>query len=194
MWPNGDASHFQAYKAQIVLESEYLMTNKGNYQEQFERMMRWYRRFEDIKLRRYKPFPDELDPQEVFFQVSDEIYAFFLNCYHLKDWIKNDDTVSQTAKKHVAKFIDDNECLRICADICNSIKHLKLDKKHRNSEDVALESALWISVGTASKFIHIKPTITNLTTQVEQDAFTLASDCVQKWQEFIEIHLETEGS
>ena len=51
--------------------------------------------------------------------------AFFMNCYHLKDWIKND--ISDTSlNAAVEDYINQNACLKLCADICNGAKHLDL--------------------------------------------------------------------
>ena len=70
-------------------------------QEQFERVKRWYSRIRDIYQGKPHIFPSDY--------YQDEVYAFFLNCYHLKDWIKNDDTVEPSKKNNVENFINQNE-------------------------------------------------------------------------------------
>jgi hypothetical protein len=90
------------------------------YQEQFERMKRWYEYFKSID----QGIPHTLSSDH----YQDVVYAFFLNCYHLKDWIQNDDTLSLTKQK-VEQFINQNDCMQVCADICNGIKHLKLSRE-----------------------------------------------------------------
>lgn len=95
------------------------------YQEQLERVNRWYSRFKEIDGGRIHNMPSDY--------YQDEVYTFFLNCYHLKDWIKNDPSVGSVANK-VEAFINDTTELKLCADICNSHKHLKLDKS-RSSEN-----------------------------------------------------------
>jgi hypothetical protein len=50
------------------------MSNK--YLEQYERMQRSYDRFREIK----SGLPDKI-PSD----CEDDIYAFFMHCYHLKD-------------------------------------------------------------------------------------------------------------
>jgi hypothetical protein len=53
------------------------------YLEQYRRMIRSYERFASIDRGRvYEPSSENYE---------DEVFAFFLNCYHLKDWIKNDE-------------------------------------------------------------------------------------------------------
>jgi hypothetical protein len=91
------------------------------YLEQYRRMMRSYERFASIDRGRvYDPSSDNYEEN-----YEDEVFAFFLNCYHLKDWIKNDEGAG-VVLSDVESFINSNNPLRLCADICNSHKHLKL--------------------------------------------------------------------
>jgi hypothetical protein len=57
---------------------------------------------------------------------QDEAYAFFQNCYHLKDWLKNDPTTA-AAVNDIEEFICRSQNLSLCADVCNGSKYLKLD-------------------------------------------------------------------
>jgi hypothetical protein len=84
-------------------------------------MKRWYERFAAIDQGR----PHDVDSDNYL----DEIYAFFLNCYHLKDWIKCDSAVPVKDQQAVEDHITANRSLRLCADICNASKHLKLETK-----------------------------------------------------------------
>ena len=54
----------------------------SKYEEQFKRVNRWYDRFK--KLNSGKEHTRNTDFE------ADDVHAFFINCYHLKDWIKND--------------------------------------------------------------------------------------------------------
>src|SRR6202022_45849 len=90
-----------------------------------ERMRRWYEKFaETDRGRKHVSSSDN---------YIDEVYAFFMNCYQLKDWIKHDTAIPPDVQKAVEGFIDKNECLRLCADICNALKHLTL-RKLRSTE------------------------------------------------------------
>lgn len=51
------------------------------FEEQYERVKRWYQRVEAIT------FGMAHNKNTDFLQ--DEVFAFFINCYHLKDWIKH---------------------------------------------------------------------------------------------------------
>ena len=89
-----------------------------NYQEQFERVKRWYKLFEETNNGRIHDKPTEF--------YEDEVYAFFMNCYHLKDWIKNNPAAASVAIT-VEVYIDNNPELLLCADICNGLKHFHFD-------------------------------------------------------------------
>lgn len=160
------------------------MTKLLKYQQQFKRMKRWYGRIKKIDQR----IPDEFNLRTNFRNYLDEVYAFFQNCYHLKDWIKNDDTVTQLAKDKVEDFIDKNVCMSICADLCNGSKHLKLIKPSRSKKDPKLQG-LKVSMkrGEPKPIIKVKISIKTKTGTI--DALELVSECVQKWEEFIKKNI-----
>lgn len=72
------------------------MTELRKYQEQFERMKRWYERIKKIEQGRPHNLPSD--------HYHDEVYAFFMNCYHLRDWIEKDKTVEPRDKGKVRTF------------------------------------------------------------------------------------------
>ena len=63
--------------------------------------------------------------------VEFELFAFFETCYHLKDWIKEDDRYNKTSH-NVDAFVNTSPALRICADISNRLKHRKLTHRTRS--------------------------------------------------------------
>ena len=153
------------------------MAKLRKYQEQFERLKRWYDRFEKIHQGRLHTLASDY--------YNDEIYAFFLNCYHLKDWIQNDDTV-KLPKGKIEHFINQNECMRVCEDICNGIKHLKR-KSHSGRAPEFGARKFSLNLGGSKPIIKIKYSIITKTGTI--DAFELASGCVQKWKEFIKKNI-----
>lgn len=67
-------------------------------------------------------------------EYDDDLWAFFQNCYHLKDWIKNDPSVRADIASKVEGFVNNNLELRICSDLANRIKHLSLDRVREEAE------------------------------------------------------------
>jgi hypothetical protein len=149
------------------------------YREQYDRMKRWYERFAAI---------DQGRPHDIASDnYLDEIYAFFLNCYHLKDWIKFDSAVPFKDQQAVEGHISANRSLRLCADICNSLKHLRL-KSNRSGESPAFgKKHFALALGSG------RPPTVSLKYEVDtanglEDAFKLATECVSAWDGFLSAH------
>lgn len=158
------------------------MTELSKYEEQFERMKRWYKRVFAITF--------GMTHNKNTNNYQDEVYAFFINCYHLKDWIINDKTVKiENKKQKIENFINANECMRLCADICNGLKHLKLDKNIRTGiQPEFKERKFELELGGKEAKIIVKYNIA--TSKGNKDAFLLATDCKEKWEEFIETEIK----
>lgn len=159
------------------------MAEIQKYQQQFERIKRFYELFEKIDKGIRINFP--------LSYLEDVVYAFFIFCYQLKDWIKNDDTLPSNVKDKVEDFVTENKCLGICGDICNGIKHLTL-KPSRSGEygeiktkKVSVEYARGTSLNVKIKF--------NIFTKSPRakpiDAFELATESLKKWEEFIKENI-----
>jgi hypothetical protein len=67
----------------------------ASYREQYERVKRWYGKFIALDQGRAHDVPSE--------NYLDEIYAFFMNCYHFKDWIKNDIRLHHPSSKRLSR-------------------------------------------------------------------------------------------
>lgn len=89
---------------------------------------------------------------------TDDLLTFFMHCWHLKDWIKSDDNVSQSVRDSIRNDIDNSDNgkrkypnLMICADVANRAKHLKFDLKHKPRVDAAITNqSVEIPLGTMS--------------------------------------------
>jgi hypothetical protein len=148
----------------------------SKYQEQYNRMKRWYDRFEILQ----KGRPHDMHTDNYL----DETYTFFMNCYHLKDWIKLDASVPTPVKQAVESHITSSLPLQLCADICNSLKHLRLTKKPRSSQKPVLgKQSIALTVGSAPTTISLKYEIDTTTGPI--DAFDLATQCVNSWDAFL---------
>jgi hypothetical protein len=153
------------------------MTSNTAYREQYDRMKRWHARFAIIYQGRLHDISSD--------NYLDDIYAFFQNCHHLKDWIKNDGTLPANVRNAVEEHINSNRPLRLCADICNSLKHLRLDRQERSGETPSFGKKIFaLSLGPGL------PTTISLRYEVDtssgpQDAFDLATDCLAAWDAFL---------
>ena len=173
----------------------------AKYLEQYDRMKRWYDRFAVLNQGRPHDMPSD--------NYLDEIYAFFMTCCHLKDWIKNDGTVATAVKQAVEALVPhrtlrqvkrdikrkhsiveahnkSSRPLKLCTDICNSLKHLKPETVERQRSGESPEfgkKQFSLSLGTAPPTINLKYEVTKATRSI--DAFQLATDCVRAWDAFL---------
>lgn len=94
------------------------------YLEQYRRVKRWLSRLE---VRNELPLVSNEDKDE----YQDILLAFFQNCWHLKDWIRNDVGVPEGIRDSIEGDIKAYENIMICADMANATKHLVLDTQPR---------------------------------------------------------------
>lgn len=155
------------------------MRRQHTYREQFDRVTRWYQRFTEIDSGRVHNKTSDF--------YEDEIYAFFLNCYHLKDWIKNDPTVGAAATM-VEDFISSNKNLSLCVDICNGLQHLVLVSSRSGQNPQFGKRDFHLQLGGQQQIISVKYTIDTMTGSI--DAFTLATNCLEAWKSFIQSNIK----
>ena len=148
------------------------MYQEKRYLEQFDRMKRWYDRVRKISEGKEHNLPTDY--------YQDEVYAFFINCYHLKDWIKND-AETHVASEEVEKFVNNSEFLKVCGDLCNGSKHLTI-RNPKNSRDTHIDGRHFALHLGSGPIIHIEYDV--VSGNKVYDAFSLASKCVQEWEEF----------
>src|SRR4051812_10588113 len=143
-------------------------------------MKRWYSRFAETDAGRSH------DAASSDFH-TDEIYAFFLNCYHLKDWIRQDGTVPAVVQNAVESHVNSSRSLRLCADICNSLKHCRLSgsRPPRSGENPSFGKKRIEFDITAPVLPVIRVKYVIDTNTGTEDAFQLATACVQDWEAFL---------
>jgi len=155
----------------------------SNYLEQFERVKRHYARFQKLNAGR----PHDVPSEEYF----DDVYAFFQNCYHLKEYLKNDPAFTKHSNQEVENFVTNTPALAICADICTGLKHLTLNKPPRSGDIPKMDGkniVLSIKEIIGSKKpaeVRIKASIEIEHKGTKLDAFQVATDALSAWSSFI---------
>lgn len=144
-----------------------------SYAEQFERAKRWHERFREVTEGRAHDRPVE--------SATDDAYAFFQNCYHVKDWIIEDAAVEIRYKKCVVEqFINESRSLAVCADLCNATKHMVV--KHPRSGQLPEFARADIGLDISAQTIGVRFEIS--TACGARDAFDLATECLSDWDHF----------
>lgn len=151
------------------------------YVEQFERVNRLLCRFVALE--------QGIDHTHHSASYDDDVHSFFQNCYHLKDWIKNDPYCA--GWKDVETHINANQDLQLCADLCNAQKHLKLTSQRsgQNPQFGGSHMRLNITEGGGPTTVKIAVSYSVDTTSAGTiDALDLAKRCVTAWKDFIEAN------
>lgn len=151
-----------------------VVTVRPFWKEQWHRVQRHLDRFEAVATLTNVGTEDALDLA----------YGFFQNCYHLKDWLKNDESVPTRTGRAVEGFIGQDDALSICADLANATKHLRIDPtRHRPRRDehtrvARADVTVYVGRGLAHRF-----TVASL--DEEYDALDLAKRCVAAWAKWL---------
>jgi hypothetical protein len=149
----------------------------NRWTEQWNRVNRWLERFRETSTGR----PHDRDSD----YYQDEAYSFFQNCYHLKDWLKNDPAVTGQVND-VEAFISQSPNLSLCADICNGSKHLLLTR-HRASADTRMGTRDFrvdlVAGSDDPPTISAKYVIES--TSKTFDSFTVGEACVKEWAAYL---------
>lgn len=145
-----------------------------SYREQFDRLVRSYQRLEKIDKGRAHDMHSE--------NYRDEIYVFFMNCHHLKDWLKKD-TEFPASETEVESHINSHKELQICADICNAHKHFRLDNSRSVEQPNVGSQNIERKFRARKVVVKIKFTIDTASGPI--DGFELATKCLDLWKSFI---------
>lgn len=142
-------------------------------QEQLDRIKRWYKRFEEINIGR------EHTRESDFY--NDIVYAFFQNCWMLRDWMVNSKALD---KKLIDDFFHSDKDMMICRDLANGSKHLVINKPSIDPNISINRREYSVSLGGEIPKIEVRYWI-----QVEShppiDAFGLAGACLDKCEVFL---------
>lgn len=161
--------------------------------EQYQRVIRWYRIYE--KINKTSMLIGSGDKSQYFDKSLDDVFAFFLNCFHLKDWILK---YTDIPKDEVKQYMKDNPSLALCADIANGIKHARPDiediQKHRPHSGYRpeIESAVSMDEESLAAAKRGKPYQVGFLLVIHHkddnkiDAFDVATECVCLWRKFLE--------
>jgi len=128
---------------------------------QFDRTSRWYER-----ARRAAAAGTP--------ELEDFVFAFFQNCYHLREWMLQ---TGEASHRELADFFAQHAELRLCRDICNGTKHLNLDSASVDANFSIGREYAPSEPGHARLFV-----IAN----AKYDLLDLATRCMELWRQFAE--------
>ncbi len=88
-----------------------------------------YHKMAELVVRDYKRIPKPGYPNSSKEEVWDNYLHFFLDAYHLKDYIKNDKTLG-VSNAGINNFVGNNNDMKLLQALVTDFKHLKADHKH----------------------------------------------------------------
>ncbi len=151
--------------------------NKLPYQEQLERIKRLK---QDIE--RFSVATDDN-----FDKAIDAFTSFFIQCYHLRDWLIE----SRYNRVDIDIFISKSIFLSLCRDIANKQKHKKIDKyepqynliEHKDSGISTPITCYFDPFRKEKRFgIDVQEFGTLL------DVIDLSEKCIKEWERFLYIY------
>ena len=145
--------------------------------EQFARVARWYDRLK--KVNRGKRHDSDTDLYE------DDLYAFFMNCYHLKDWIKSDLNLKAAGRgRDVEDAVKSHVYMQVCEGICSGEKHFGMPRNKAKPKP-RVQSA-HIKIDVTQGMIAIDYNIDTGGPLGAMQAFDLATKCMEFWKDYID--------
>jgi hypothetical protein len=160
-----------------------MINEELGYKDQFERLKRAREKLNDYTVN-----------QLIY---KDNLWSFFQNAYHLKDWIKNDSKIN-LHKNFIEDFVTNSRFVKIAADLTNRSKHLKLTNERGHNSDCNKESVTiflnTLSLDNEANKLIPKPTAIYyyLIENDNNESFNhidLADTIINEWTEFIEQHI-----
>jgi hypothetical protein len=120
---------------------------------------------------------------------EDDVYAFFMHCYHLKDWVKNDSDIKAQMPNidtDVEHFINDSEALSLCADLCNSLKRLELNRGHSSEPRIFGRKRYHHQLNIGSRSSIRLEWLVERKDKPPIDALELATESIAEWDKFLQ--------
>lgn len=150
---------------------------RESWRDQWDRVQRWFQHLTEFDEKHL--VQDNTDWTYAFLpeyavEEVDVAYAFFMNCFHLKDWLIGS---AQVTKDGVEAHIRASQSLSACSDICHGVKHFELN---RAQADMHWRRARSYSPDgdVPLPFVLIGGQQTHLT--------SLARQCIADWKTFLD--------
>jgi len=145
--------------------------SSGGWRGQYERVLRWHRLVKRIG----RAKTDEDTEQE-----HDFLYAYFQNCYQLRDWLRNAGAVAPEALR---EFFRLNEPMGVCRDICNGTKHWQID--HASVDAHFSIGREYVPTDWPGERPHVNESWFIICGGSKYDVFQLADTCMALWGSFL---------
>jgi hypothetical protein len=129
-----------------------------------------------------------------FQRFRDDILHCIQDIFHLRDWVKNDQSVDVDLGVLKTLFIGDPVCspyLHMARDLANGSKHLVLDRARSSEVDIAISptgSVDWTPAGNMEDGViaqALQIEVGSGDGVTRMDALAFIDACMQEWDEFL---------
>ncbi len=107
------------------------------------------------------------------------MWSFFQNCWHLKDWVKNDVSVLPAVRATLETDLTSSPDLMICADLANGTKHLEFKTPRVGAKHTRKNFRLVVGGDSSVEYIIDRGDGT------QSDAVQLARNCLAAWEQLL---------
>ncbi len=159
-----------------------------SYLDQLGRAHRWLKRLEDASS--HTNDINDPVPTEKHEEYEDFLYAFFQNCWHLKDWILSDAGAPKGLREAVRKMDEQSTIvpLMLCSSVANGSKHLRSGRDPKRRAKTVGEILIDIDPkGDSQTFYTYKVVDDNGTSH---EAIALARQALDEWEKIIRKNAE----
>jgi hypothetical protein len=112
------------------------------------------------------------------YDVQDFLFAYFIDCFHLREWLLLEKVVKDAA---ISSLFKANVELRLAQDLANALKHGSLnDPKQPREFSMAREYA-----GPDRGWFESDSNLVVLSDGIKYDLLELAHRCLKLWVEFL---------
>lgn len=164
--------------------------NHDDWKDQYKRMIRWKNRLISL--------PKELEKFDPY-MLQDYLFAFFVNCFHLGDWLK------KCGQKDAIQFAIKDRYLGICRGLAHGSKHFILNHEDKTKQyisqhfriNIASEEGILAQSSTGFSGMnpswpipsYLKPgDCIVIIGDGEFDLFDLVDACINSWDCYIKTH------
>jgi hypothetical protein len=153
----------------------------AKWEEQWARVGRLHNRFTIVNEAR-------ATHNRVSDDYQDDVYAFFVSCYHFKDWLKNDPTTTAVTGD-VEDIVKGSTDLSLCGDVANGFKHLALKGARVDASTAIGRRDFKVTFGedptTGESSTTFGAQYEIVAGSATYDAYTVASNCFVAWEQYL---------
>jgi hypothetical protein len=138
-------------------------------------------------LDRYKSFhgtPHHIGQGTSFNDLEDNMWAFFWNCWHVKDWIANDPSIAREVKKALLADVHVAKHLSIVADLANGTKHFTATSRTKRT---GAQQSVIEFIPLPSGAFRVEHLV-RLEDRSELTAGAVASKALEEWRDILQRH------